>query len=242
MTRFIGNNASAIGLKPNEAGKEVRLLDYACGSGFASWVCPIDQTMVIPHSMDSSNFETQKQPLLPYVTKIRGIDVSSSVVSMYNQAAIERGLSNDQAHAFVGDLSSANSEPNPALEGEDMQGFDVCIVSMALHHMEKPEILVKNLVSRLRKGGILIALEGTGHTESAVAKMEANGVNVKDSLTKGDVTPETVKEWFREAGCKGEGEGYVFILNEEISHVPEHACKVPGGLDRHLFISASVKA
>ncbi|ROT37879.1 hypothetical protein SODALDRAFT_176180 [Sodiomyces alkalinus F11] len=260
QTRFLRSQAESLGLKPAVAGKEVKLLDYACGSGVASWVrnassSRFDRLPFASHRTDNSTHhktkqnKTKHQALLPYVTKIRGVDVAPAVVSLYNRAAAAQTLTADQAHAIEGDLSAAAAPADSALSSPDMYGFDIAIVSMALHHMDDPQAILTALASRLRKGGLLIVVEGT-ENRPAVDKMEAAGLDgpaLRQMLNVEAFAEETMRDWLRAAGCRcmctGEdGEGFVYVVHDEISPVPESACKVPGGLDRQLLIAASVKA
>ncbi|KAK1069570.1 hypothetical protein LTR33_010872 [Friedmanniomyces endolithicus] len=62
----------------DDKSRDVRLLDYACGTGAIT------------------------KALGPSVTTIRGIDISESMVAKYNEAALSSGLTTEQAHAVAG--------------------------------------------------------------------------------------------------------------------------------------------
>ncbi|KAL2751914.1 hypothetical protein ACRALDRAFT_1066368 [Sodiomyces alcalophilus JCM 7366] len=112
---------------------------------------------------------------------------------------------------------------------------------MALHHMDDPQAILTALASRLRKGGVLIVIEGTDNKPS-VGQIEAVGsAGLRQTLNMEEFAEDTMQDWFQAAGCRGEGEGFVYVVNDEVSPVPESACGVPGGLDRRLLIAASVK-
>ncbi|CAD6585424.1 MAG: hypothetical protein ASARMPREDX12_001996 [Alectoria sarmentosa] len=109
-----------------------KMLDYACGPGIAS------------------------QAMLPYVTEIRGIDVSDSMVDKFNAGARDAGRSEIQMHAVRGDLLAP---AQGSLESQDFYGFDLAIMSMALHHIDNPEAMIAKLVERLKPGGTVLIID-----------------------------------------------------------------------------------
>jgi SAM-dependent methyltransferase len=94
-----------------------------------------------------------------YVTSIRGIDISENMVQHYNEAARSSGLTNEQAHAVVGDL--IGSEPSAAeLQGPEFYNFDVAAIGLGFHHFEDPPLAVKRLGERLKaETGVLIIVD-----------------------------------------------------------------------------------
>ncbi|MCJ1251406.1 hypothetical protein MMC30_008639 [Trapelia coarctata] len=112
----------------------VRMLDYGCGPGLAS------------------------QALFPWVSELRGIDVSDAMVSEYNKAATTNGLSYSRMHAVQGDLMEPVGD---ALGSHDIFGFDVAVLSIALHHFDKPGVLIKRLMERLTDGAVLVVVDWT---------------------------------------------------------------------------------
>jgi SAM-dependent methyltransferase len=50
-------------------------------------------------------------------------------------------------------------EPSAELQGKDWFGFDVAIMSMALHHVPQPVEMLSRLRERLREGGSLVLVE-----------------------------------------------------------------------------------
>ncbi|KAM0700460.1 hypothetical protein Q7P35_012181 [Cladosporium inversicolor] len=114
--------------------RQVRLLDYACGTGAVT------------------------KALGSYVTSIRGIDISENMVGHYNEAARSSGLSTEQAHAVVGDLLGATVPPE--LSGPDFYNFDVAAIGLGFHHFEDPPLAVKRLAERLKaETGVLIIVD-----------------------------------------------------------------------------------
>ena len=102
-----------------QSPREVRLLDYACGTGAVT------------------------KALGSYVTTIRGIDISENMVKHYNEAARSSGLAPEQAHAVVGDLLGATVPSE--LSGPDFYDFDVAAIGLGFHHFENPPLAVKRL-------------------------------------------------------------------------------------------------
>ncbi|OCL15451.1 S-adenosyl-L-methionine-dependent methyltransferase [Glonium stellatum] len=125
-----------------EGTEEVRLLDYACGTGLISRV------------------------LGPYVTTITGIDISPNMVSAYSKHAADAGIPSSKLSAVVGDLFTP--EPSSALAGPEYFNFDIAAVGSAYHHFEDVELSTKRLVERLKPGGVLFIIDliqepGTDH-------------------------------------------------------------------------------
>ncbi|KAA8649764.1 hypothetical protein EYZ11_001690 [Aspergillus tanneri] len=113
-------------------GKEIKVLEYACGPG------------------------TTSLALAPFVTQLIGLDIADGMVNDYNNNAREAGLA-DKMVGYKGDLLA---ETVPAdLSGPEFFDFDVVIVSMALHHFEKPDLALKRFGERLKKGGTCFIID-----------------------------------------------------------------------------------
>lgn len=111
---------------------EVRLLDYACGTGLMTRIFG------------------------PYVTSTTGIDISPGMVSTYNTRAQAAGLSPDIVHAVEGNLFD-KSDPNPSsLSGPEFWNFDLATVGFGFHHFEDVVFAASQLRERLRPGGVLV--------------------------------------------------------------------------------------
>ncbi|KAI5867699.1 S-adenosyl-L-methionine-dependent methyltransferase [Durotheca rogersii] len=123
--------------KSTEAKKEVRLLDYACGTGMIS------------------------RALAPYTTQCIGIDVSENMVAAYNSRAENQGLSQQEMHAVIGDLLTP--QPTGNLSEPDFFGFDLAAVGGGFHHFADPEQASVRLVKRLRPGGVLLIWDFLPH-------------------------------------------------------------------------------
>ncbi|KAL1964014.1 hypothetical protein VTN77DRAFT_7560 [Rasamsonia byssochlamydoides] len=114
-------------------GKEIKLLEYACGPG------------------------TVSKTLEPFVTKVIGLDVSENMVAEFNKSTHESGISPEKMFALQGDLL-AETVPQDLL-GLEFFDFDIIVVSMALHHFADPNLAMERLGSRLKKGGVLLIID-----------------------------------------------------------------------------------
>ncbi|KAK0833269.1 hypothetical protein LTR03_014929 [Friedmanniomyces endolithicus] len=124
-------------IQPNDdddKSRDVRLLDYACGTGAIT------------------------KALGPSVTTIRGIDISESMVEKYNEAALSSGLTTEQAHAVAGDLFA--EKVSPQLSGPEFQLFDIAVIGLGFHHFEDPALAIKRLAERLKpETGVLVIVD-----------------------------------------------------------------------------------
>ncbi|KAM0280137.1 hypothetical protein ACHAQH_004209 [Verticillium albo-atrum] len=125
-------------------GKTVKLLDYACGTGLVS------------------------RALAQYTTQCVGVDISDKMVAAFNARAENQGLSPDEMRAYHGNLTDP-ADPSPAaLAGDLFFAFDIAVVGLGFHHFDDPEYAAKQLVTRLRPGGVLLIIDffehgGHGH-------------------------------------------------------------------------------
>ncbi|KAH9905344.1 S-adenosyl-L-methionine-dependent methyltransferase [Xylariomycetidae sp. FL2044] len=128
--------------KGKDSEREVRLLDYACGTGMMT------------------------RTLAPWTTQCVGIDISANMVAVYNARARNQGIPPSEMHAVVGDLAVAN-DPHPAhLSGPEFSGFDIAVVGGGFHHFDDPELAAVRLVERLRVGGVLLIWDFLPHSHS----------------------------------------------------------------------------
>ncbi|KAF9870430.1 hypothetical protein CkaCkLH20_12097 [Colletotrichum karsti] len=235
LTRFLRTQAPNLGFRSRDAENPVRLLDYACARGGASW------------------------SLAPFVDEILGIDIAPAMADRFNSHASRLGYTASQAHAVAGDLTTDDSLAAPA-------SFDVVIISLALHHLDDPPAMLGRLAERLKPGGVLVAVEGIDTDEKpagAVAELAVtyaahgdihhrghshdHGHSHTHKNIEGEVLETTnqhiydeatFRKWFGDARCDDK---FVYIVNDEVSHIPASASNVPGGLNRKMVIAAAMK-
>ncbi|GME49923.1 Methyltransferase type 11 [Neofusicoccum parvum] len=116
-----------------EKRKEVRFLDYACGTGLIS------------------------RALGPFVTTIRGIDLSSNMAAEYNSRAVAAGFSPDQMSALQGNLASV--DPEPHLSDPALFNFDAAAVCLGFHHFDDVFLATKRISERLKPGGVFFIVD-----------------------------------------------------------------------------------
>ncbi|OGM50118.1 SAM-dependent methyltransferase [Aspergillus bombycis] len=168
-------------------GKEIKVLEYACGPGVVSTA------------------------LAPFATKVVGIDVADGMVDEYNASAREAGFE-DKMIGHKGDLLA---EPMPEeLSGPDYSDFDVVFVSMALHHFEKPDLAMKRLGERLKKGGVCLIIDVLPHGKHDHNAHEMHNPNheATHTIKTHGFTLEDMRKLYETAGL---GMGFDYQVIEE---------------------------
>jgi SAM-dependent methyltransferase len=117
---------------PSTDASDVRLLDYACGTGLMT------------------------RTFGPYVTKTLGVDISPNMVATYKSRASTAGLSKETVDAVVGDLFDKSNPKPEDLNGKEWWDFDLATVGFGFHHFEDVVYAAKQLKERLRPGGALV--------------------------------------------------------------------------------------
>jgi SAM-dependent methyltransferase len=210
--RHLQQNSVWLGLDPQ---KPQRVLDYACGHGTVS---------IALHPLHS-------------LATFHGLDIATSQVDRFNTEAIKLlGKEKQKRNMFAiqGDLTS----PVPELKETEWFDFDIAIISMALHHVVDPILLLIRLRERVRKGGVIVVVdwvkidsdEGEDRKEKRYdeAKMKKlqHGPKIWPGFSKNEIEAN-----LRAAGCEGI-ETKVFLVDIERS-------KLMWGHDK-LFITKAV--
>lgn len=131
--------------KTEATEEEIRLLDYACGTGAIT------------------------KALGPFVHTVIGIDVAEKMVEAYNNAAAAttstdtRGATKQRMHAVVGDLCGPTVTSNllpSAPDAHEYTNFDIAVVGLGFHHFESPSRSLSRLGERLRPHtGVLVIVD-----------------------------------------------------------------------------------
>ncbi|KAL1311346.1 hypothetical protein AAFC00_001520 [Neodothiora populina] len=141
-----------------------RLLDYACGTGKITMA------------------------LRPYLTSAKGLDISTSMIDVYNQNMdalrsspsssfpdgddkidnnndTRTATTNTTFHAsatlgdFVAEVASGPSESDP-----EWTDFDVAAIGLGFHHFENPELCLTRLAQRVKKAtGVVLIIDWLPH-------------------------------------------------------------------------------
>lgn len=101
------------------------------------------------------------QTLAPFLTKVIGVDVSDNMVDEFNRNASTLGIPSK----MIGYKADLLAETVPAeFAGPEFNDFDMVTVSMALHHLEFPDLALQRLASRLKKGGVCYIIDFVPHS------------------------------------------------------------------------------
>ncbi|KAJ2899668.1 methyltransferase-like protein [Zalerion maritima] len=225
---FIGSNWAS---EDDEAAskKEVRLLDYACGTGMVSRTCTSPATK--GGNMGATIIK-QPKSLGPWITSAVGIDITENMVEMYNTRADNQGLSESEMHAFVGNLCSPKDPSPAAFSDPKFFDFDVAGVGLGFHHFDDPGFAAKQLTGRLKPGGTLFIIDFLPHDELT------HNHPSKDTVTQHGFSEEQIRKIFEDAGCgedfglKEVGKGVIF----------ENMHGSGQSVTRHVFLARGTKA
>ncbi|OHE98521.1 hypothetical protein CORC01_06142 [Colletotrichum orchidophilum] len=223
LTRFLSAQAPNLGLRARDPSNPVRLLDYACASGGASWA------------------------LSPFVDEILGVDIAPATVERFNECATRLGYSPTQAHAIAGDLSSDGSLV--AEESFDVVIISMALHHLddpqnmlnLLAKRLKPGgvlIAVEGVDHKSMAAGLETHEEGQAGSGGHGRKIHGHEV-LKTTNRHLVFGKELFRDWFRDAGC--DEDQFVYVEDEEVNHIPQEASGKAGGLDRKMVIASSMK-
>jgi SAM-dependent methyltransferase len=178
------------------------------------------------------------QSLHHLFSKCIGVDLSDGMLDKYRATAAELGLDKSHMLAVQGDLLAPTVGPtNPQLTEEELNGFDLVAICMALHHVEDIAWATKRLAERLRPGGVLLiidwaTLDFSNQTEQQ-AGVQTNWENhhhhhhhmhdiidpkhpAAHTISHDSFSRDQIFSLFEQAGC-GESQ---FVLADRLSPVP----------------------
>ncbi|CAH0019742.1 unnamed protein product [Clonostachys rhizophaga] len=167
----------------NTADQETKMLDYACGDGMVS------------------------RALAKYISKSRGIDISSGMVAQYNARAASEGYSQDKMHAVHGDLITADTAASDhIINTPEYNDFDLAVISLALHHVENPQQMVSKLADRLADGGVLLIIDWVSPSESGCQPLlPPPDSDVQHTVSRMGFEEKEVRGYFEQAGLSSIG-------------------------------------
>ena len=134
---------------------------------------------------------------------VRGMDISSGIVSQYNQMAQKEGFPSETMRAIQGDLLNPAATPSPELNSVEFFNFDVIVMCMALHHVENYTDMIQKLADRLRPGGALVIIDWVAISESG-CPVAAQAMELSNhTMTRMGFEEIDVKEAYGKAGLEG---------------------------------------
>lgn len=167
------------------------------------------------------------------------------MVAKFNENARKQGLTEEQMHAVQGDLLATTDDAYGALKGAEFYNVDLIVMSMALHHVEDPQMMIVKLVERLRAGGVLVVIDwmagSVDHTQPATRReQDTNGhqdqgykqPSAEHTMSRQGFTREELDSMLKHAGCSHAA----YVLHEEMSELP---AKIGG--QRQLFFARGQK-
>ena len=104
------------------------------------------------------------------------------MVEEYNKRAAAKGISSEKMKATAGDLLADDPSTQSHISGPEFNGFDLAVISLALHHMDKPGFALQRIVERLKPGGVIVVLDWTDKPAMKDGKPISDG----PGIPKGD--------------------------------------------------------
>ncbi|KAL8769245.1 MAG: hypothetical protein Q9209_004746 [Squamulea sp. 1 TL-2023] len=163
-----------------------RLLDYACGEGQIS------------------------RGIFNYVDEAWGVDLSARMVESYNQHATTFNVpERKRMFAVQGDMLASGENNMSRFTGKEWFGFDVAIMSMALHHVISPDHAVKMLVERVKEGCSVLIVDWISGTTERPTRCEHNAgageMPGAQTTTREGFTKAEMEKMLLDAGCQDVG-------------------------------------
>jgi SAM-dependent methyltransferase len=158
----------------------------------------------IPPKMVGAN-RSSSQALHHLFAKCVGVDLAEGMVNEYRATIAELGAGEGHMIGVRGNLVTASVEPtNPPLSDEELNGFDLVVICMTLHHIEDVELATKRLAERLRPGGVLLVIDWAQQDGSSRASgLEAvdHGHPAAPTIAHHSFSKEQMFSLFEKAGC-----------------------------------------
>lgn len=136
------------------------------------------------------------------------------MAKQYNLIARENSFSKEKMYAIEGNILDTSTPQQ--LDSDEYKKFDFAIMSLALHHVDDAEGMIRSLAERLDDGGVLVIVDWVAPSEAgrdvAALKDSAAGHTVSHSGFK----EADLRRMFEKAGLGNWGWKWF----EELSDVP----------------------
>ena len=139
--------------------RDLRLLDYACGTG------------MITRALGSRCSEAV------------GIDISSSMIDQYQKLAESYPIPGLRTSAVVGNLFT-EQPPSTKFNGEGFYNFDVAAVGFGFHHFSSQGMCIRRLTERLKPGGTIFIVDFCADGEKLPMKAGATAHGFDEDTMK----------------------------------------------------------
>lgn len=122
------------------------------------------------------------------------------MVKQYNLLANESSVPQQKMHAIPGDLLDMAATPSAELDSDEYKNFDFAVMSLALHHVNNVEGMVKALAERLADGGVLVIVDWVASSESGCDIPPLKDIPVAHTVNHMGFTEEDLRKTFEKAG------------------------------------------
>ena len=123
------------------------------------------------------------------------------MVDEYNRLAREQGHSEQKMHAVQGDILAPTETPYADLSSADFSDFDLIVVSMALHHVQEPQAIMKTLAQKLRSGGTLLIVDWLASEESNCSSENSESHHAaKHTVSRHGFNEGEMRDYMKDAG------------------------------------------
>ncbi|MDF2524562.1 MAG: methyltransferase type 11 [Clostridiales bacterium] len=131
-----------------------------------------------------------------YVKKVYAVDISSEMLKELRKKAAESGIKNIET-----------IETEVQVVPLEASSVDIAFASMFLHHMEDPEIAIKEMGRVLKQGGIAVVTDFYTHSDQ---EMKKNMHDIWSGFDSAEIT-----KWFMNNGFK---DIHIETIKEEINN------------------------